>query len=69
VAGKIGDDQPPPGQERRQLGEVPGGATEAVDEQQGRPLPTLEGAKHGPTPLVEPLFEAREKNRRIRHVD
>ena len=69
MAGEIRDDQPPPGQERRQLGEVPGGAAEAVDEQQGRPFPALEGADQGPAPLVEPFLEARQKNRRIRHVD
>ena len=69
VAREIRDDQPPPGKERGQFGEVPRGAAEAVDEQQGRPLPALKGADLGPTPLVEPLFEAREENRRIRHVD
>jgi len=42
---------------------------EAVDEQQRRPLAALKGADLGPAPLVEPLFEAREENRRIRHVD
>jgi hypothetical protein len=69
VAGEIRNDQPPPRQERRQFGEVPGGSAEAVDEQQGWPVPALEGSDQGPTPLIEPLFEAREKNRRIRHVD
>ena len=69
MAGEIRDDQPPAGQERRQLGEVPGGSAKAVDEQQRRPLPALERANHGPSPLVEPFFESCQKNRRIRHVD
>ncbi len=69
VAGKIRDDQPLAGKERRQFGEVPGGPAEAVYEQQARALPALEGADHRPAPLVEPFLEAPQKNRRIRHVD
>jgi hypothetical protein len=40
-----------------------------MDEQQGWPLPSFERPDDGSTPLVEPLFEALQKNRRIRHVD
>jgi hypothetical protein len=69
VAWEIRDDQPPPREQPRQLGEVPGGSTEAVDEQQGRPLTALERPDPGAAALVEPLLEARQKNRRIRHVD
>jgi hypothetical protein len=69
VAGEIRDDQTPALEERRELGEVPGGPAEAVDEQQGRACPALERPDPGPAALVEPLFEARQKNRRIRHVD
>jgi hypothetical protein len=69
VAGEIRDDQPPPDEQGGQLGEVPRGAAESVDEQKRRPLPALEGADHRATPLVEPLFEPGQENRRIRHLD
>ena len=69
MARKIRDDEPPTGQQGRQLREVPGGSAEAVDQQEGWPLAALEGADPGPAPLVEPFLEARQKNRRIRHVN
>jgi hypothetical protein len=69
MAGKIGDQQPPAGQERRQLAEVPGRTAVPVDQQQRRPVPTLEQPQTRPAMLDPALVEARQQAARIRHVD
>jgi len=69
VARQVGDQEPPPGQERGELLEVPRRPAEAVHEQERRPFPGREEPDTGSTPFVVLLFEAREKYRRIRHVD
>ncbi len=69
MPGQIGDQEPASRQELRELVEVPRRSPEAVHEQEGRSGPGAEDPNPRPTPLVVPFLEAREKNRRIRHVD
>ena len=66
---QVRDDQAASGQVRQQLCEVPGRAAVAVDEEQRRPVTADERPDPGATMLVDPLFEAGEKIRRIRHLD
>ena len=69
MAGKIGDQQPPAGQERRQFAEVPGRTAVPVDQQQRRPVPTLEQPQTRPAMLDPALVETVQQAARIRHVD
>ena len=67
VTGQIRDDQAPSVQMRLQLGEVPGGAAEAVHQQKRGAVTALERPDPDAPPLVDPLFEAGQKIFRIRH--
>jgi hypothetical protein len=69
MAWQVGDDQAPSAQVRLQLGEVPGGAPEAVHEQERRPFAADEGPDPGAPMGKDPLFEARQEIRRIRHAN
>jgi len=69
VTRQVWDDQASSGQERRQLGEVPGRAAEAVHEQERRPVPAFERPDPHPAPLIPTLLEPLQENRRIRHPD
>jgi len=69
VTGQIGNDELPVAEQRRQLAEVPGGAAVPVDEEERRALTAAKDADPSPAVLDDPLSEARQKVRRIRHRD
>ena len=70
VPGQVGDDERPRAEQRHELREVPGGACDAVEEQERPPLAVaVEGPEPHPADLVEPLLEARQKIGRVRHPD
>ena len=61
VAGQVGDEQAPARQEGRQLGEVPGGPAEAVDEEERRPFAALPDPHARAAILDDAGLEARGK--------